>query len=125
MQPVKMYSTQVCPYCVHAKALLKQRGVEAIEDIRVDLDPSQRLKMMELTGRRTVPQIFIGTTHVGGCDDLIALDRRGALLALLAGRGRRLSPPSAGRARGQPLTSNRDFPWATTTTRCSRSSAST
>jgi len=85
MQPVKMYSTQVCPYCVHAKALLKQRGVEAIEDIRVDLDPSQRLKMMELTGRRTVPQIFIGTTHVGGCDDLIALDRRGALLPLLAG----------------------------------------
>ena len=86
MQPVKMYSTLVCPYCVHAKALLKQRGVTAIEDIRVDLDPAQRYKMMELTGRRTVPQIFIGDTHVGGCDDLIALDQRGGLLPLLAGK---------------------------------------
>ena len=84
MQTVRMYSTQVCPYCVHAKALLKKRGVEAIEDIRVDLDPRQRLKMMELTGRRTVPQIFIGGTHVGGCDDLVALDERGGLLPLLA-----------------------------------------
>jgi glutaredoxin 3 len=80
-----MYSTQVCPYCVHAKALLKKRGVETIEDIRVDLDPAQRLKMMQLTGRRTVPQIFIGETHVGGCDELVALDQRGALLPLLAG----------------------------------------
>jgi glutaredoxin 3 len=80
-----MYSTQVCPYCVHAKALLKKRGVEAIEDIRVDLDPAQRLKMMELTGRRTVPQIFIGETHVGGCDELVALDQRGALMPLLVG----------------------------------------
>ena len=78
-----MYSTQVCPYCVHAKALLKRRGVEAIEDIRVDLDPAQRVKMVELTGRRTVPQIFIGETHVGGCDDLIALDQRGGLMPLL------------------------------------------
>jgi glutaredoxin 3 len=85
MQTVKMYSTQVCPYCVHAKALLKKRGVETIEDIRVDLDPAQRLKMMQLTGRRTVPQIFIGETHVGGCDELVALDQRGALLPLLAG----------------------------------------
>lgn len=83
MQPVKMYSTQVCPYCVHAKALLKQRGVESIEDIRVDLDPSQRATMMALTGQRTVPQIFIGSTHVGGCDDLVALDRRGELMPLL------------------------------------------
>lgn len=82
-----MYSTQVCPYCVHAKALLERRGVEAIEDIRVDLDPAQRVKMMELTGRRTVPQIFIGETHVGGCDDLVALDQRGGLLPLLAGTG--------------------------------------
>ncbi|MES2993684.1 MAG: glutaredoxin 3 [Pseudomonadota bacterium] len=88
MQPVKMYSTQVCPYCVHAKALLKQRGVETIEDIRVDLDPAQRATMMELTGgRRTVPQIFIGDTYVGGCDDLVELDRRGGLVPLLAGAG--------------------------------------
>ncbi len=87
MQAVRMYSTQACPYCVHAKALLERRGVEAIEDIRVDLDPAQRVKMVELTGRRTVPQIFIGDTHVGGCDDLVALDQRGGLLPLLAGTG--------------------------------------
>jgi glutaredoxin 3 len=80
-----MYSTQVCPYCQHAKALLKQRGVESIDDIRIDLDPAQRMKMMELTGRRTVPQIFIGETWVGGCDDLIALDQRGGLMPLLNG----------------------------------------
>ena len=86
MQPVKMYSTQVCPYCQHAKALLKKRGVEAIEDIRVDLDPAQRTRMLELTGgRRTVPQIFIGVTYVGGCDDLVELDRQGGLVPLLAG----------------------------------------
>ena len=85
MQAVKMYSTLVCPYCVQAKALLKKRGVEAIDDIRVDLNPTQRAEMMTLTGRRTVPQIFIGDTHVGGCDDLIALDRRGALMPLLNG----------------------------------------
>jgi glutaredoxin 3 len=83
---VRMYTTQVCPFCVRAKALLKERGVAAIEEIRVDLDPAQRQQMMELTGRRTVPQIFIGATHVGGCDDLIALDRRGALLPLLTGQ---------------------------------------
>ena len=87
MQDVRMYSTLACPYCQHAKALLKQRGVEAIDDVRVDLDPAQRAKMMELTGRRTVPQIFIGDTHVGGCDDLVALDQRGELVALLAGAG--------------------------------------
>ncbi|CAM5783560.1 glutaredoxin 3 [Rhizobacter fulvus] len=86
MQPVKMYSTQVCPYCQHAKALLKQRGVDAIDDIRVDLDPGQRATMMQLTGgRRTVPQIFIGDTYVGGCDDLVELDRRGGLVPLLTG----------------------------------------
>ena len=86
MQAVKMYSTQACPYCVHAKALLKQRGVESIEDIRVDLDPAQRATMMQLTGgRRTVPQIFIGETYVGGCDDLVELDRQGGLVPLLAG----------------------------------------
>ena len=85
MQPVKMFSTLSCPYCVQAKALLKQRGVEAIDDVRVDLEPAQRQAMIELTGRRTVPQIFIGDTHVGGCDDLVELDRRGELLPLLAG----------------------------------------
>ena len=85
MQPVKMYTTQTCPYCIQAKALLNQRGVDRIEEIRIDLDRAQRDSMMELTGRRSVPQIFIGTTHVGGCDDLIALDRRGALVPLLAG----------------------------------------
>jgi glutaredoxin 3 len=81
--PVRMYTSQFCPYCQHAKALLRRRGVEAIEEIRVDLDPSQRDTMVRLTGRRTVPQIFIGETHVGGCDDLIALDQRGALVPLL------------------------------------------
>ena len=84
MQAVKMYTTQVCPYCQRAKALLAQRGVAAIDEIRVDLDPAERETMMRLTGRRTVPQIFIGDTHVGGCDDLIELDQRGDLLPLLA-----------------------------------------
>jgi glutaredoxin 3 len=81
-----MYTTEVCPFCIRAKALLKQRGVAQIEEIRVDLDVGQRQQMIELTGRRTVPQIFIGTTHVGGCDDLIELDQRGALMPLLAGQ---------------------------------------
>ena len=85
MQTVKMYTTQVCPYCQRAKALLKQRGVEQIEEIRVDLHPAERDTMVQLTGRRTVPQIFIGDTHVGGCDDLVALDQRGGLAPLLAG----------------------------------------
>ena len=85
MQAVKMYSTQTCPFCQQAKALLKQRGVALIDEVRVDLDPSQRQVMQELTGRRTVPQIFIGETHVGGCDDLHDLDRRGGLESLLAG----------------------------------------
>ena len=84
MRSVRMYTTQVCPYCVRAKALLRQRGVEQIDEIRIDLDPDERDRMIEITGRRTVPQIFIGDTHVGGCDDLIALDRRGGLTALLA-----------------------------------------
>ena len=83
MQSVKMYTTAVCPYCVQAKQLLKARGVLQIEEIRIDADPAQRATMMETTGRRTVPQIFIGTTHVGGCDDLIALDARHGLLPLL------------------------------------------
>ena len=78
-----MYTTEVCPFCVRAKALLKQRGVAHIDEVRVDLDPSQRDRMIEITGRRTVPQIFIGETHVGGCDDLMALDRAGGLMPLL------------------------------------------
>ncbi len=83
MQAVKMYTTAVCPYCVRAKQLLKSKGVEHIEEIRIDTDPAALKTMMELTGRRTVPQIYIGTTHVGGCDDLVALDGKGGLLALL------------------------------------------
>jgi glutaredoxin 3 len=83
MQAVRIYTTAVCPYCVRAKQILKAKGAEQIEEIRIDTDPDQRLKMMELTGRRTVPQIFIGQTHVGGCDDLIALDGRGGLASLL------------------------------------------
>lgn len=86
MPTVKMFTTAVCPYCVRAKQVLKARGVEQIEEIRIDTDPVQRQHMMEITGRRTVPQIFIGTTHVGGCDDLMALDARGALLPLLQGK---------------------------------------
>ena len=85
MNAVRMYTTQVCPYCVRAKALLKQRGVDQIDEVRIDLDPGQREQMIALTGRRTVPQIFIGSTFVGGCDDLMALDRGGGLAPLLAG----------------------------------------
>ena len=80
---VTMYTTEVCPYCLRAKALLKARGVTAIDEVRVDRDPVARIAMVERTGRRTVPQIFIGDTHIGGCDDLIALDQRGGLLPLL------------------------------------------
>lgn len=83
MQAVKMYTTAVCPYCIRAKQLLKSKGVGAIEEIRIDTDPGQRMHMMEITGRRTVPQIFIGETHVGGHDDLVALDARGELMPLL------------------------------------------
>ena len=83
MQAVKMYTTAVCPYCIRAKQVLKSKGVENIEEIRIDADPAQREQMMRITGRRTVPQIFIGETHVGGCDDLIALDQRGELVPLL------------------------------------------
>ena len=85
MQVVKMYTTQVCPFCIRAKSLLKQRGVQAINEVRVDLNPAERDVMIQLTGRRTVPQIFIGDTHVGGCDELMALDQRGALQPLLQG----------------------------------------
>jgi glutaredoxin 3 len=85
MQSVKMYTTAVCPYCIRAKQILKSKGVEAIDEIRVDLSPQERFRMMEITGRRTVPQIFIGDTHVGGCDDLVALDQQGGLEPLLRG----------------------------------------
>jgi glutaredoxin 3 len=85
MNAVKMYTTMVCPFCQRAKMLLKQRGVQQIEEVRVDLDPAERDTMIQITGRRTVPQIFIGETHVGGCDDLIALDQKGGLLPLLNG----------------------------------------
>ena len=83
MQNVKMYTTAVCPYCVQAKRILKSKGVELIEEIRIDTNPTERNAMMERTGRRTVPQIFIGDTHVGGCDDLMDLDSRGGLMPLL------------------------------------------
>ena len=84
MPPVKMFTTAVCPYCIRAKQLLNARGVNDIEEVRIDLDPQARADMMQSTGRRTVPQIFIGETHVGGCDDLIALDGQGRLAELLA-----------------------------------------
>jgi glutaredoxin 3 len=80
-----MYTTAVCPYCIRAKQILKSKGVEAIDEVRIDMQPEERMKMMEITGRRTVPQIFIGDTHVGGCDDLVALDSRGGLMPLLEG----------------------------------------
>ena len=83
MKPVKMYTTAVCPYCIRAKQILKSKGVDQIEEIRIDMDPDARATMMQVTQRRTVPQIFIGDTHVGGCDDLMALDSRGGLEPLL------------------------------------------
>ena len=91
MPPVRMYTTAVCPYCLRAKDLLQRRGVRQIEELRVDLDPQARQAMMRSTGRRTVPQIYIGDTHVGGCDDLYALDASGGLQELLraAGEGQR------------------------------------
>ena len=85
MPAVKIYTTAVCPYCVRAKQILQAKGVAQIEEVRVDLHPEERARMMEITGRRTVPQIFIGETHVGGCDDLIALDGKGGLMPLLQG----------------------------------------
>ncbi|KGH30386.1 glutaredoxin [Comamonas testosteroni] len=85
MQAVKMYTTAVCPYCIRAKQILQSKGVEQIEEVRIDFDTAARDHMMQTTGRRTVPQIFIGETHVGGCDDLMALDAKGGLLPLLKG----------------------------------------
>jgi glutaredoxin 3 len=84
MAKVRMYSTAVCPYCVRAEMLLKAKGVTEIEKIRVDLDPRERMEMMQKTGRRTVPQIYIGDEHVGGFDDLAALEHAGKLDSLLA-----------------------------------------
>lgn len=84
MNKVMMYCTAVCPYCVMAERLLRQRGVMMINKIRVDLEPERLQEMMERTSRRTVPQIYIGDTHVGGYDDLSALDNAGGLLPLLA-----------------------------------------
>ena len=84
MARVVMYSTAVCPYCIRAEQLLQRKGVTAIEKIRIDLEPERRDEMVRRTGRKTVPQIFIGDTHVGGCDDLHELDRRGGLDPLLA-----------------------------------------
>lgn len=85
MAKVLMYSTGVCPYCIRAEQLLNRKGITQIEKIRVDLEPQRRSEMMARTGRRTVPQIYIGDTHVGGFDDLAALDRAGRLDSLLAG----------------------------------------
>ena len=85
MQNVKMYLTDWCPYCRRAKALLGERGVAQIDEIDLDAQPAERETMVRLTGRRSVPQIFIGDTHVGGCDDLMALDSRGGLVPLLNG----------------------------------------
>ncbi len=82
---VLMYTTAVCPYCTRAKLLLKARGVTEIEEVRIDLDPGRRDEMMNQTRRRTVPQIYIGDTHVGGFDDLSALDGAGKLRPLLDG----------------------------------------
>ena len=84
MARVQMYTTAVCPYCIRAKQLLQQKGVTEIDEIRIDLQPERAGEMTARTGRRTVPQIYIGDTHVGGCDDLYALDRAGGLDPLLA-----------------------------------------
>ena len=80
---VRMYATATCPYCIRAEALLRSRGVESIDKIRVDLEPARKKIMIEETGRTTVPQIFIGERHIGGCDDLVALDGAGDLVPLL------------------------------------------
>ena len=84
MSPVTMYSTAFCPYCTRARQLLQAKGVTELNEIRIDKNPAERAVMMERSGRHTVPQIFIGDTHVGGCDDLFALEAAGELDALLA-----------------------------------------
>lgn len=85
MTPITMYATEVCPYCVRAERLLRAKGVAQIAKVRVDLEPARRQEMLQKTGRRTVPQIYIGELHVGGYDDLVALDRAGKLAPLLVG----------------------------------------
>ncbi|MEO8768323.1 MAG: glutaredoxin 3 [Nitrosospira sp.] len=85
MMKVIMYSSGFCPYCIRAERMLRDRGVAEIEKVRIDLDPARRAEMMEKTGRRTVPQIYIGDTHVGGYDDLAELDRNDGLIKLLTG----------------------------------------
>jgi glutaredoxin 3 len=84
MANITMYTTQVCPYCVRAERLLRAKGITEIEKVRVDLEPERRMEMVQRTGRRTVPQIFIGEKHVGGCDELYALEHAGELAPLLA-----------------------------------------
>jgi len=84
MAPITMYSTEVCPFCVRAERLLRAKGVAEIAKVRVDLEPALRIEMVRKTGRRTVPQIHIGEVHVGGYDDLVALDRAGQLEPLLS-----------------------------------------
>ena len=84
MPKVLMYATAICPYCIRAEQLLRSKGVQEIEKIRVDLDPARRAEMTARTGRRTVPQIYIGERHIGGCDDLMALNAAGKLDPLIA-----------------------------------------
>jgi len=84
MAPITMYSTELCPFCVRAERLLRAKGVAEIAKVRVDLEPALRIEMVRKTGRRTVPQIYIGEVHVGGYDDLVALDRAGQLEPLLS-----------------------------------------
>lgn len=86
MPKVVMYATGMCPYCIRAEQLLRSKGVQEIEKIRVDLEPARRSEMVARTGRRTVPQIYIGERHIGGCDDLVALNAAGELDPLLAGQ---------------------------------------
>lgn len=85
MPPIVMYTTAMCPYCIQAERYLRNKGVAEIDKVRVDLEPARRQEMMQRTGRRTVPQIYIGDTHVGGFDDLVALDHAGGLQPLLGG----------------------------------------
>jgi glutaredoxin 3 len=90
---VKMYFSAACPFCVRAEQLLEARGVADVDKIRVDLNPGLRGEMMQITGRRTVPQIFIGDYHVGGCDELYELDRAGRLVPLLSAQSEQPEPP--------------------------------
>ncbi|MDR3214097.1 MAG: glutaredoxin 3 [Azoarcus sp.] len=97
-----MYTSATCPFCIRAEKLLHARGVDSIEKIRVDLDPVRRDEMMRITGRRSVPQIFIGDDHVGDCEDIFALDREGSLTLLLHGQPARVSRDPSTRFSSQP-----------------------